>query len=156
MTQAKVEEVLRVEEMYCTSCAETVKKAISKLPGVSRVRVNSLTSRAVVEFDSTRIHLDKLVYTVEKLGYRVEIRKPLVTEVTLGIPGMDRASSGATIKKTLLGIAGVAWVVVSPAISRAKVLLDPFQVAISELIDAIEQVGYSAEDLREKDMVEGL
>ena len=53
--------ILPVTGMTCVTCAATVEKALSKLPGVSRVNVNLASEKASVEYDPDRVATKALI-----------------------------------------------------------------------------------------------
>ncbi len=70
--------ILPVTGMTCASCAATVEKGLSKLPGVSLANVNVASEKASVEYDGTRLDTGKLIDTVNELGYGVTVdRNPM-------------------------------------------------------------------------------
>lgn len=60
---------LSVPGMTCAACPITVKKAISKIEGVSKVAVTFETREAVVTFDDTKTSVHKLTKATEDAGY---------------------------------------------------------------------------------------
>ncbi len=60
---------LDVPGMTCAACPITVKKAISKVDGVSRVDVSYERRQAVVTFDDARASVQKLTQATENAGY---------------------------------------------------------------------------------------
>jgi copper chaperone CopZ len=62
--------VLGVTGMACSGCANTVSKALSRVPGVTAVDVDLASGRAEV---AGRVHVDALVAAVEKAGFEARI-----------------------------------------------------------------------------------
>src|SRR5262249_38672822 len=60
---------LNVSNMSCEVCPITVKKALQKVPGVSKVDVLYEKKQAVVTFDDAKTNLDALVKTTTNAGY---------------------------------------------------------------------------------------
>lgn len=60
---------LGVPGMNCPVCPITVKKALSKVGGVSKVDVNFDQRQAVVTFDDAKTNLDALTKATEAAGY---------------------------------------------------------------------------------------
>ena len=65
--------ILEVNGMACSSCVNTVTKALSRIPGVAKVDVNLDEKRAAVE---GRARPEDLIAAIEKAGFeaRVELR----------------------------------------------------------------------------------
>ena len=60
---------LAVPGMTCAACPITVKKAISKVEGVSKTDVSFDNREAVVTFDDTKTNVQKLTKATEDAGY---------------------------------------------------------------------------------------
>ncbi|MDO8731531.1 MAG: mercury resistance system periplasmic binding protein MerP [Actinomycetota bacterium] len=60
---------LAVPGMTCAACPITVKKAISKVEGVSKVDVGFEKREAVVTFDNAKTNVQKLTKATEDAGY---------------------------------------------------------------------------------------
>ena len=65
----------------CTGCracasgfeADNLKHAIARLNGISKVKVDEITGKVTIEYDTQKISLSKITERIEKLGYQVEI-----------------------------------------------------------------------------------
>ncbi len=66
---------LSVPGMTCSACPITVKKAISKVEGVSKVNVTFETREAVVTFDDAKTSVQKLTKATEDAGYPSSVKK---------------------------------------------------------------------------------
>lgn len=60
---------LSVPTMDCPVCPITVKKALSKIAGVSQTVVNFDKRQAVVTFDDTKTSIDALTHATKNAGY---------------------------------------------------------------------------------------
>jgi periplasmic mercuric ion binding protein len=60
---------LSVPGMTCPACPITVKKALSRVPGVNAVTVNFEKRQATVEFDDIRTNVVALVRATGDAGY---------------------------------------------------------------------------------------
>lgn len=60
---------LAVPTMNCPACPITVKKALSKVPSVSKAEVNFDRREATVTFDDAKTSLDALTKATEEAGY---------------------------------------------------------------------------------------
>ena len=69
-----------VSGMDCGSCATTIKDAVARLPGVTRVEVGIMSERLRLTLDEGRTGRDKIEKTVRALGYgivsRVAMQEP--------------------------------------------------------------------------------
>jgi len=66
---------LEVEGMSCGHCAQSIKKNVSDIQGVSKVDVDMETKTVTVDFDPGIIEIEAVVETIEDQGYEV-IREP--------------------------------------------------------------------------------
>jgi len=60
---------LSVPTMDCAVCPITVKKALTKVAGVSQTNVNFDKRQAVVTFDDTKTNVDALTRATKEAGY---------------------------------------------------------------------------------------
>ena len=66
---------LAVPGMTCAACPITVKKAISKVEGVSKTDVSFDKRGAVVTFDDTKTNVQKLTKATEDAGYPSSVKR---------------------------------------------------------------------------------
>ena len=66
---------LAVPGMTCTACPVTVKKALSKVEGVSKTEVTFETREAVVTFDDSKTTIQKLTKATEDAGYPSSVKR---------------------------------------------------------------------------------
>lgn len=67
--------ILSVPGMTCAVCPITVKKALSKVEGVSEIEVSFEKREAVVTFDDVRTSVQKLTQATEDAGYPSVIKQ---------------------------------------------------------------------------------
>ncbi|WP_312247059.1 mercury resistance system periplasmic binding protein MerP [Stutzerimonas nitrititolerans] len=66
---------LSVPGMTCAACPITVKKALSKVEGVSKADVDFDKREAVVTFDDTKTGVQKLTKATEDAGYPSSVKQ---------------------------------------------------------------------------------
>ena len=66
---------LSVPGMTCAVCPITVKKALSKVEGVSKIEVSLEKREAVVTFDDARTSVPKLTQATDDAGYPSVIKQ---------------------------------------------------------------------------------
>lgn len=66
---------LSVPGMTCSACPITVKKALSKVEGVSKVDVSYEKRHAVVTFDDAKASVEQLTRATTDAGYPSSARK---------------------------------------------------------------------------------
>ena len=60
---------LAVSKMTCAACPITVKTALSRVPGVTRVSVSPEKKQATVQFDDSQTNVQALTKAAEDAGY---------------------------------------------------------------------------------------
>jgi Cu+-exporting ATPase len=60
--------ILMIDGMHCASCASNIEKSMSKLKGVSNVRVNVLMKKGYADCEDTVTEAD-VKQAVKKAGY---------------------------------------------------------------------------------------
>ena len=66
---------LDVPGMYCEMCPATVKKALSKVPGVSKVEASFEKKEAVVTFDDGKATVDALTRATANAGFPSTLKR---------------------------------------------------------------------------------
>jgi len=66
---------LSVPGMYCEMCPATVKKALSRVDGVSNVKASFKTKEAVVTYDDAKTTVEALTKATENAGYPSTLRQ---------------------------------------------------------------------------------
>lgn len=61
--------ILPVYGMSCASCALSLEKAITRLPGVAQATVNFATEKAIIEYDKKVTELATIKKTIRSVGY---------------------------------------------------------------------------------------
>jgi mercuric ion binding protein len=65
---------LAVPGMTCAACPITVKKALSRVEGVSQVAVTYETREAIVTFDDAKTNVEALAKATENAGYPATVK----------------------------------------------------------------------------------
>ena len=65
---------LLVPEMSCAACPITVKKALSKVNGVSKIDINIAQREAIVTFDNAKTNTQALTKTTQDAGYSSSVK----------------------------------------------------------------------------------
>ena len=134
---------LTVEGMLSPHCAGVVEQALLGVAGVRSAAISVATGhiKVVAAVDVTPA---ALVAAVEKAGYRI-----LHDELTLTIGGMTCATCSGRVERALLTVPGVVKAAVNLATTTARVQVSG-NVAIAQLIQAVEKAGYTAEPSGQK------
>ena len=79
---------LQVEDLHCEMCAQTVREALQKVTGVTKVKVNLSQKRVTVAYreadlfeiaNDLEISVESLIKALEPTGYRA---KPIIAART--------------------------------------------------------------------------
>lgn len=66
---------LAIPNMHCAMCPITVKNALSKVDGVSKLDVSLDKREAVITFDDTKTNVQKLTKATEDSGYPSSVKQ---------------------------------------------------------------------------------
>ncbi len=61
--------VLKVKGMHCASCSTLIDKLVGQQPGMISIKTNYGAEKTAVEFDESKISLEKIDGFINKLGY---------------------------------------------------------------------------------------
>ena len=141
MSNTQTEFSLPISGMTCASCVSHVEKALTELPGVSRVAVNLATNKATLAYDPHQVGLADMQKAIEDVGYAVP-----KAELTLDIRGMTCASCVAHVEGALSDLDGVVGATVNLGLGTARVQYVPGLVSVSQMKRAVRDVGYEASE----------
>jgi Cu+-exporting ATPase len=152
MTKKKT--IFRISGMRCVGCAQTIEKALKKQAGVTSANVNFATEKAVVEFDSDKVSIEKLGETIRGTGYEpvgIAREGERTREISLKLTGMTCASCAAKIEKALKSVNGVRRASVNFATEKATVEYVPEIASLMDLRKAVQDAGYGVSEEEEVD-----
>ena len=90
-----------VTGMTCSACSARIEKTVSKLEGIGEVSVNLLTNSMSVSYDDALLSSDRIVKSVESIGYGVSVlrsaegAKHPAAGITTGITAVSPAHAEA-------------------------------------------------------------
>jgi P-type Cu+ transporter len=127
---------LHITGMTCTTCAATLKKGLSELPGVKEASINFAAEKAVVAYDPARVDLAGIKKAVDDLGYGVALKKSIFP-----VAGMTCASCVARVEDALAGVPGVVSVAVN--LASEKVTVEYAEgTDLAAMYRAVDDAGY--------------
>ncbi|SEL13234.1 Cu+-exporting ATPase [Carnobacterium iners] len=132
-----------IEGMHCASCAQTIEKAVKKLPGVQNSTVNLATEKLTVDYDQSKITDKDILSAVADAGYQansLDVQKSFVIE------GMTCASCAQTVEKAVGKQLGVSTANVNLATEKLHVQYDPKIVSVADIIKTVSDTGYKASE----------
>ncbi len=138
---------LQIDGMTCAACALRIEKNLNKLSGVEAT-VNFANEKAHINYDATKINTDMLINAVEKAGFHIAPQT-----VQLQLRNMTCAACANHIEKALNKLPGVT-ATVNFATETARVSFIPGLVGIDDLIAAVVDSGYDANEISESSHAE--
>ncbi len=136
--------------MHCANCSLTIERNLKKLDGVTNASVNYATEKATVVFDPAMLDERAVMDRVRDVGYDVATAR-----LELPITGMTCANCVATVERTLnRKVPGVVGATVNLATERASVEYVPGLVSRSDIVAAIEGIGYGVVEAVDEDALE--
>ncbi len=66
------EVVLKIEGMHCNGCSTRLERVLNNLEGVNKAKVELEKAEATIEFDETKISIEKIKETIEDAGFKGE------------------------------------------------------------------------------------
>jgi Cu+-exporting ATPase len=131
----------KVSGMTCAACSSRIEKRLNRVDGVKKAAVNLAVEKAAVEYDDTRVSPEQLIDIIRDAGYDVVLDK-----VELRLKGMTCAACAVRLEKALNRLEGVVKAAVNFAAGTASVEYNPSQVAVKDMIEAVQKAGYDAEE----------
>lgn len=64
-----------ISGMHCESCATGIVAVLNRTDGVVKADVSYEERRATVDYDATKTSPEKIVETIERLGYKAAVKK---------------------------------------------------------------------------------
>ncbi|KAF9688712.1 hypothetical protein SADUNF_Sadunf01G0016600 [Salix dunnii] len=130
---------LRIKGMMCTSCSESVERALLMADGVKKAVVGLALEEAKVHFDPNRIDTDDILKVVEDAGFGVELISSGndMNKVHLKVEGFNFAEDGNMIQFCLESTVGVNHVEVDLAEHKVTVSYDPDLIGPRSIIQRI-------------------
>jgi copper chaperone len=66
------EVVLKIEGMHCNGCSTRLERVLNNLEGVNKAKVELEKAEATIEFDETKISIEKIKEAIEDAGFKGE------------------------------------------------------------------------------------
>ena len=172
-------EIFKISGMHCASCAITIEKAISKLPGIKLAQVNFASETLLVEFDEKEISAKTLKDAVKSVGYELIINGAPEIKLSPGVQkkemfeagekqflalkviGMDSPHCAMVVEKAIKTLPGIEKIEVDYNNARTKIVFNPIKIKEEQIEKVIDDSGYKAvretseaQDMLEKEKIE--
>ena len=140
--------------MHCPSCALTIEKGVSKIPGIKSCQVNFPLEQMSLEYEEEKVNLEDIKKEVQKLGYDLLIpEKPSAEKgkkiLTLKVIGMNNPHCAQIVEKAVRSIRGVLEVKLDFGLEKAIVSFDPKLTNPAAIKVKIKKAGYEPQELEE-------
>ncbi|XP_012089975.1 copper-transporting ATPase HMA4 isoform X2 [Jatropha curcas] len=132
---------LRIKGMACTSCSESVERALLMANGVKKAVVGLALEEAKIHFDPNLTDTDHIVEAVEDAGFGAEIISSGndLNKAHLKLEGIKSTEDAAVIRFSLESLQGVNHVEMDLAEHKVTVSYDPDLMGPRSLIQCIEE-----------------
>lgn len=137
---------LRLKGMMCTSCSESVERALLMVEGVKKAVVGLALEEAKVNYDPNVINTDRIIEAVEDAGFGADLigSGNDGNKVHIKIEGITSPEDMTAIKCSLESLAGVNHVEIDMEESKVAVSYDPDLTGPRSLIGFIQEAGASS------------
>lgn len=134
---------LRIKGMACTSCSESVERALVMVDGVKKAVVGLALEEAKVHYDPYIINTDRIIEAIEDAGFGADIISSGsdVNKVHLKLEGINSPDDYNAIRTSLECLAGVDHVEVDIEEEKLSVTYDPNIIGPRSLIQSIREAG---------------
>jgi Cu+-exporting ATPase len=145
MEQVKLKRTaLKIGGMHCAGCVNSIQNFVMGIDGIKKCEVNLALEKAVLEFDSKSVSMQKIEKAIEDAGYKVVYEK-----LTLKISGITDSSDADSLERRIKEIDGVRDASVNYGNSQALVEYNSALVSLSDIRQFLNKSGYQilSEDL---------
>lgn len=64
---------IKIKGMGCQNCVNAVTESLNELEGISKVNVSLEKESAEVEYDESKVNLDKMIEAIKELEYEASL-----------------------------------------------------------------------------------
>ena len=132
---------LRIDDLHCPTCGQTVAQALEAVPGVSGATVNGLSGVAFVDYDPGLTSVATLCEALGRAGYRTGS-----AVMRVQIKGMTCASCVIRIEEALRATPGVMSAHANLGSEEAVVRYVPARTDVEAVRKAVASAGYAVAD----------
>uniref|UniRef100_A0A2N9I3S7 P-type Cu(+) transporter n=1 Tax=Fagus sylvatica TaxID=28930 RepID=A0A2N9I3S7_FAGSY len=134
---------LRIKGMACTSCSESVERALQMVDGVKKAVVGLALEEAKVHFDPNLTDTNCIIEAIEDAGFGAELisSENDANKVHLTVEGVNYPEDLTIIQSSLESVVGVNHVEMNLEENKITVTYDPDFTGPRSLINCIKEVG---------------
>ncbi len=137
---------LKIGGMHCAGCITAIQNHMSDIEGIKKCEVNLAAEKAVLEFDSSLIDLEKIENALKDIGYSTVYEK-----FSVKISGITDSIDSEKLEKRLLEIEGVKEASVNYGNNQVVIKYNSTLLSISDLRRIIDKLGFQI--LSEDDII---
>ncbi|WP_340818394.1 heavy metal translocating P-type ATPase [Methanolobus sp. WCC4] len=100
-----------IGEMTCATCAQTVERSLSSIPGVQKANVNFAASKATISYDPSAASVDDMKAAVHDSGYTMSFEEEEEEEVDREQLSIDKAARKMWLASIFAGMIMVLMMV---------------------------------------------
>ncbi|CAL9111875.1 unnamed protein product [Musa textilis] len=135
---------LRIKGMACTSCSESVERALLMVDGVKRAIVGLALEEAKIHFDPNVTDSVHLIEAIEDAGFGADLISSGddFNKVHLKVEGLNSSEDATIIKSYLEAVEGVNHIEIDEVSHKVIVAYDPHLTGPRSLIECIQEAGH--------------
>ncbi|XP_028757140.1 copper-transporting ATPase HMA4 [Neltuma alba] len=135
---------VRIKGMACTSCSESVERALQRVNGVKKAAVGLALGEAKVHFDPTLTDIKKIIEAIEDAGFGVDLISSGtdVNKVHLRLEGLDSPEDVNVVMSSLELAKGVNHVEMDLTERKVTVSYDPDVTGPRSLIQCVQAAAH--------------
>jgi len=137
---------IKIGGMHCAGCITAIQNYMSDIEGIKKCEVNLAAEKAVLEFDSSLIDLEKIENALNAIGYSAVYEK-----FSVKITGITDSSDSEKLEKNLQEVEGVKEASVNYGNNQVVIKYNSVLLSISDLRRIISKLGFQI--LSEDDIV---
>ncbi|KAF9172737.1 hypothetical protein BGX21_005804 [Mortierella sp. AD011] len=136
---------LSIQGMTCASCVASIERSLKGEPGLISIKVALLAERATIEYIEGQTTPREIADKIDEIGFEASpIIERAKDSVDLQIFGMTCASCVNSIEGELRNMPGIISASVSLTLQSAKVEFDNQVLAVRDIVERIEDMGFDA------------
>ncbi len=84
-----IKKTVAISGMHCASCSLTIERTLKKMEGVESAEVSYGTEKAKIQFDESKIDVEKMSKALDPLGYKLVDEKPAAMKMNMSASEME-------------------------------------------------------------------
>ncbi|KAH0747513.1 hypothetical protein KY290_009287 [Solanum tuberosum] len=141
---------IRIKGMACTSCSESVERALSMIDGVKKAVVGLSLEEAKVHFDPNVTSTSRIIEAVEDAGFGADIISSGsdLNKVHFKLEGINSPDDFTAIQCCLDALEGVNTVEINQQEHRVTISYEPDIIGPRTLMQCIQESGHESSTYR--------